>query len=47
MSYFPPEWVPTMEGAAFLMVVGYGLLFYTLFTERRRAKKSGSSKPGV
>jgi hypothetical protein len=45
MSYFPPEWVPTMEGAAFLVIVGYALLFYTIIAERRRAKKSGSSKP--
>jgi hypothetical protein len=47
MSYFPPEWVPTMEGAAFLVIVGYGLLFYTIIAERRRAKKSGPSKPGI
>ena len=45
MNHFPPEWIPTFVGAGILGVVGYGLLFYTWFTERRRAKKA--DKPGV
>ncbi len=43
----PKEWIPTFAAAGFLALVGYGLLFYTFFTERRRAKKAGPSKPGV
>jgi hypothetical protein len=41
----PKEWIPTFAAMGFLTVVSYGLLFYLWFTERRRAKKSGSSKP--
>ncbi len=43
----PREWIPTFAGMGFLVLAGYGILFYTWFTERRRAKKAEVPKPGV